>query len=212
MLPSSTGRHSEVSPEPSLLQAKQAQFPQPFFKGEVLRPSDHLSGPPMNLFQELPTFTLLPSKNQFYRCFPSLASAAPCITPRFKFSSVAHDWVITASIIVVRWALRDLHKGWQDKGEKEKVYIAMAWNYICLWLLNQQSMDKIFLGYSWQPGSKSIRRNLDFFLSLWDLEGTEVYFNQLQKWNNEMSVLMPSSFRFFIEDHVTSYVNCGLIS
>ena len=29
--------HSEVSPEPSLLQAKQAQFPQPFFIGEMKR-------------------------------------------------------------------------------------------------------------------------------------------------------------------------------
>ena len=32
----------------SLLQAKQAQFPQPFLIGEVLQPSDHLSGPPLD--------------------------------------------------------------------------------------------------------------------------------------------------------------------
>jgi len=31
---------NEVSPEPSLLQAKQAQFPQPFLIGEVPQPSD----------------------------------------------------------------------------------------------------------------------------------------------------------------------------
>ena len=40
--------HNEVSPEPSLLQAKQAQFPQPFFIREVLQPSDHLHGPPLD--------------------------------------------------------------------------------------------------------------------------------------------------------------------
>ena len=46
--------HNEVSPEPSLLQAKQAQlFPQPFLIAEVLQPSDHLSGPPLDLLQEL---------------------------------------------------------------------------------------------------------------------------------------------------------------
>ena len=39
--------HNEVSPEPSLLQAKQVQFPQPFLIGEVLQPSAHLSGPPL---------------------------------------------------------------------------------------------------------------------------------------------------------------------
>lgn len=33
--------HSEVSLEPSLLQAKQAQFTQYFFEGEVLQLSDH---------------------------------------------------------------------------------------------------------------------------------------------------------------------------
>ena len=37
--------NNEVSLEPSLFQAKQAQLPQPFLTGEVLQPSDHLSGP-----------------------------------------------------------------------------------------------------------------------------------------------------------------------
>lgn len=39
--------------EPSLLQAKQAHFPQPFFIGEGLQPSDHLSGPPLDPLQEV---------------------------------------------------------------------------------------------------------------------------------------------------------------
>ena len=39
---------NEVSLKPSLLQAKQSQFPQPFLIGEVLQPSDHLSGPPLD--------------------------------------------------------------------------------------------------------------------------------------------------------------------
>ena len=37
--------------DPSLLQAKQARFPQPFLIGEVLQPSDHLSGPLLDLLQ-----------------------------------------------------------------------------------------------------------------------------------------------------------------
>ena len=36
--------HNEVSSKPSLLQAKQAQLPQPFFIGEVLQPFHHLCG------------------------------------------------------------------------------------------------------------------------------------------------------------------------
>ena len=51
--------HNEVSLEPSLLQAKQAQFPQPFLIGEVLLPSDHLSGPPLDPLQQLHTLPLL---------------------------------------------------------------------------------------------------------------------------------------------------------
>uniref|UniRef100_A0A669QPG5 ATP synthase subunit alpha n=2 Tax=Phasianidae TaxID=9005 RepID=A0A669QPG5_PHACC len=38
--------------EPSLLQEKQAQLPQPFLVGEVLQPSDPLSGPPLDPLQE----------------------------------------------------------------------------------------------------------------------------------------------------------------
>ena len=37
----------EVVPEPSLLQAKQAQLPQPFFIGEVFQPFDHPHHPPL---------------------------------------------------------------------------------------------------------------------------------------------------------------------
>jgi len=43
----------------SLFQAKQAQFPQPFLIGELLQPSDHLSGPPLDLFQEFHIFLVL---------------------------------------------------------------------------------------------------------------------------------------------------------
>ena len=43
---------NEVSPEPSLTEAQQAQLPSPVFTGEVLQPSDHLCGPP----QKLPIF------------------------------------------------------------------------------------------------------------------------------------------------------------
>ena len=45
--------HHEVSPEPSLLHTKQAQLPQPFFLGEVLQPSDHLCGSPLELYGQL---------------------------------------------------------------------------------------------------------------------------------------------------------------
>ena len=43
----------------SLLQAKQSQFPQPFPTGEVLQPSDHLSGPPLDPLQELHVLPVL---------------------------------------------------------------------------------------------------------------------------------------------------------
>ena len=39
--------------ELSLIQAKQAQFSEPFLVGEMLQPSDHLSGPPLEPLQEL---------------------------------------------------------------------------------------------------------------------------------------------------------------
>ena len=51
--------HCEVSAEPSLQQAKQAQFFQRFSVGEVLWPSDHLSGPPLDPLQELHVFLVL---------------------------------------------------------------------------------------------------------------------------------------------------------
>ena len=51
--------HSEVSLEPSLLQPKQSQFPQPFLIGEVLQPSDHLSGSPLDPLQELHVLSVL---------------------------------------------------------------------------------------------------------------------------------------------------------
>ncbi len=40
--------------EPSLRQAKPSQFPPPFLIREVLQPSDHLSGPPLDPLQKLP--------------------------------------------------------------------------------------------------------------------------------------------------------------
>ena len=49
------GRNA-VSLEPSLLQAKKAQLPQPFLVVEVLQTSDHLSGPPLDPLQELHVF------------------------------------------------------------------------------------------------------------------------------------------------------------
>ena len=51
--------HNEVSLVPFPLQAKQAQFPQPFLIAEVLQPSDHLSGPPLDPLQELHVIRVL---------------------------------------------------------------------------------------------------------------------------------------------------------
>ena len=45
--------------EPSLLQTERAQTPQPFFTGEVLQPSDHLHGPPLEPLQQLHVFLVL---------------------------------------------------------------------------------------------------------------------------------------------------------
>ena len=45
--------NTEVPPQPSLFQVKKSQFPQPFLIGEVLQPSDHPSGPPLDPLQEL---------------------------------------------------------------------------------------------------------------------------------------------------------------
>ena len=59
MLPYKLEGRNEVSPEPSLLQAKQAQFPHPFLIGEVLQPSDHLSGPLLDPLQEFQVLSVL---------------------------------------------------------------------------------------------------------------------------------------------------------
>jgi len=48
------GGHNEVSPEPSLL-----HIPQSVFVGEVLQPSEHLYGLPLDLFQKLYVFSEL---------------------------------------------------------------------------------------------------------------------------------------------------------
>ncbi|KAK4816767.1 hypothetical protein QYF61_022765 [Mycteria americana] len=49
----------KVSPEPSLLQAEQPQLSQPFLIGEVLQPSHHFCGPPLDLLQQLHVFPVL---------------------------------------------------------------------------------------------------------------------------------------------------------
>ncbi|KAK4827689.1 hypothetical protein QYF61_020823 [Mycteria americana] len=49
----------KVSPELSLLQAEQAQLSQPVFIGEVLQPSDHLHGPPLDLLPQVQVLLLL---------------------------------------------------------------------------------------------------------------------------------------------------------
>ena len=43
----------------SLPQAEPAQLPQPFFTGEVLQPSHHLHGPPLDPLQQLHIFLVL---------------------------------------------------------------------------------------------------------------------------------------------------------
>jgi len=57
--PSGTGSCSEVTPEPSLLQSEQPQLPQPVLVGEVLQPSDHLRGPPLDLLQHIHVLLML---------------------------------------------------------------------------------------------------------------------------------------------------------
>ncbi|KAK4828770.1 hypothetical protein QYF61_000795 [Mycteria americana] len=49
----------KVSPEPSLLQAEQPQLSQPFFTGEVIQPSDHLCGPPLDSLQQVHVLLML---------------------------------------------------------------------------------------------------------------------------------------------------------
>ncbi|XP_075282414.1 zinc transporter ZIP13 isoform X2 [Opisthocomus hoazin] len=50
---------SKVTPEPSLLQAEQPQLPQPVLIGEVLQPSDHLRGPPLDPLQHIHVLPML---------------------------------------------------------------------------------------------------------------------------------------------------------
>ncbi|KAK4807117.1 hypothetical protein QYF61_018458 [Mycteria americana] len=50
---------NKVSLEPSLLQAERPQLSQPFFTGEVLQPSDHLRGPPLDPLQQVHVFLVL---------------------------------------------------------------------------------------------------------------------------------------------------------
>jgi len=47
---------SEVSLKPSLPQPEQPQLSQPVLTGEVLQPSDHFGGPPLDLLQQLHVF------------------------------------------------------------------------------------------------------------------------------------------------------------
>ncbi|KAK4830027.1 LOW QUALITY PROTEIN: hypothetical protein QYF61_008365 [Mycteria americana] len=50
---------NEVSLEPSLLQAEQAQLSQPFLTGEMFQPSDHFCDPPLDLLQQVHVFPVL---------------------------------------------------------------------------------------------------------------------------------------------------------
>ncbi|KAK4823457.1 hypothetical protein QYF61_002293 [Mycteria americana] len=49
----------KVSLKPSLLQAEQPQLSQPVFIGEVLQPSDHLRGPPLDSLQQVDVLLML---------------------------------------------------------------------------------------------------------------------------------------------------------
>ncbi|KAK4810857.1 hypothetical protein QYF61_008829 [Mycteria americana] len=49
----------KVSPQPSLLQAEQPQLSQPVLVGEVLQPSDHFHGPPLDSLQQLHVLLVL---------------------------------------------------------------------------------------------------------------------------------------------------------
>ena len=51
--------HCKVSSEPSVLQAEEPQLSQPVFVGEVVQPSDHLCGPPLDLMQQLGVLLVL---------------------------------------------------------------------------------------------------------------------------------------------------------
>jgi len=49
----------KVTPEPSLLQAEQPQLSQPVLIAEVLQPSDHLRGPPLDPLQHIHVLPML---------------------------------------------------------------------------------------------------------------------------------------------------------
>ncbi|KAK4815950.1 hypothetical protein QYF61_010444 [Mycteria americana] len=49
----------KVSPQPSLLQAEQPKLSQPILVGEVLQPSDHFCGPPLDPLQQLHVLLVL---------------------------------------------------------------------------------------------------------------------------------------------------------
>ena len=51
--------YNDVTSQPSLLQAEQAQLPQPVFVEEVLQPSDHLRAPSLDPLQQLLVFIAL---------------------------------------------------------------------------------------------------------------------------------------------------------
>lgn len=51
--------HNEVSLEPSLFQAEEAQLLQTLFTEKVLQPLDHLSGSPLDTLQKLHIFSVL---------------------------------------------------------------------------------------------------------------------------------------------------------
>ncbi|GAB0186614.1 mitochondrial enolase superfamily member 1 [Grus japonensis] len=50
---------NEISLESSLLQAEQSQLSQPVLIGQVLQPSDHLHGPPLDLLQQFHVLCML---------------------------------------------------------------------------------------------------------------------------------------------------------
>ncbi|KAK4827482.1 hypothetical protein QYF61_018782, partial [Mycteria americana] len=64
---------NKVSSELSLLQAEQTQLSQPFLLREVFHPSDHFCGPPLDLLQQVPVFTVLRA--------PELDSSSSCTLP-----------------------------------------------------------------------------------------------------------------------------------
>ena len=49
----------KVSPQPCLLQAEQPQLSPPVLIGELIQPSDHFHGPPLDVLQQLHVFLML---------------------------------------------------------------------------------------------------------------------------------------------------------